>query len=362
MAHPSSTIYSSLRGAVKVDGEMQLRTGIVTAKLVWIGLVVLLQTGCLAPTPPPNTKADARVDIGALLFNDPRLGADGRTSCAGCHNPALAFTDGRALSIGAFGRAGTRNAPSLLGVSDRGPQFWDGRADTLTAAVMQPFTNPREMGHDSIAPVLARIAAQPAYRAVLGEQIDASEVAAALVAYLRSLDGTTSTFDRARASGDYTPLGADAQRGLRLFAGKAQCGGCHLLAGHRPSFSDGQFHHASVGFNRIAGNIHALQQRLAATRDAGLPLGRVILEDSDIAELGRFAVTSRPQDLGAFRTPSLRNVARTAPYMHDGSLHTLEAAIEHELYYRGLASGEPIKLTVEEQRELGAFLRTLDTP
>lgn len=339
---------------------MWLRIGIVATKLACIGLLLLPQTGCMRDANLTGTRRDARIDIGARLFNDPRISADGRTSCASCHKSSLAFTDGNTLPIGAFGRVGTRNAPSLLGVSDRGPQFWDGREDTLAAAVMQPFANPREMGHEGITPALHRIAAQPEYRAALGEEIDAAEIAAALAAYLMSLDVATSAFDRARASGDYASLGYDAQRGLQLFEGKAQCGGCHLVD-ERASFSDGRFHHASVGFQRIAGNIRGMQQRLASVRDSGLPLGRAILEDQDIAELGRFAVTFRPQDLGAFRTPSLRNVGLTAPYMHDGSIPTLEAAIEHEIYYRGLASGQPIKLTVEEQRQIAAFLRTLDT-
>jgi len=334
---------------------MLFRIGIVAAKLAVIGLL-LLPAGCVRHAPQANAQ------LGAQLFNDARLGADGRTSCASCHSSRLAFTDGRTLSVGAFDRIGTRNAPSLLGLSGQGPQFWDGRERTLTAAVMQPFANPREMGHDHIAQALARIAAQPEYREAFGDKIDEADVAGALTAYLLSLDAGTSAFDRAYASGDYASMGGDAQRGLQLFEGKAQCASCHRISGKRPSFNDGQFHHASVGFERIAGHIHALQQQLQATRAAGEPIGRLVLSDQDIAELGRFAVTARPQDLGAFRTPSLRNVARTAPYMHDGSVPTLEAAIEHELYYRGLASGQPIKLTVEEQRQLGAFLRSLDTP
>jgi len=227
---------------------------------------------------------------------------------------------------------------------------------------MQPFINPREMGHDSMKSVLARIGAQSEYRAAFGKRIDEAEVAAALASYLKALNTGESAFDQAYARKDYGSLDGKAQRGLQLFLGKAQCSSCHLISGKRPAFTDGQFHHASVGFEKIAGNIRNLQQRLEAARAGGDPIGRVILADPDIAELGRFAVTSTPQDLGAFRTPSLRNVGRTAPYMHDGSIATLEAAIEHELYYRGLASGQPIKLTVEEQHQLSAFLRTLDSP
>lgn len=226
---------------------------------------------------------------------------------------------------------------------------------------MQPLGNPQEMGHATVADAVQHIGAFPEYRAVFGETIREADIAAALSSYLENLDTGPSQFERARAAGDYSLLGARAQRGMQLFQGKAQCASCHLPDGVSP-FSDDRFHHASVGFGRIAGNIRLLQARLAQARRSGEPLGRMILADAEIAELGRFAVTFDPKDLGAFRTPGLRNVARTAPYMHDGSVQTLEGAIEHELYYRGLTSGQPISLTVEERRDLAAFLTTLSTP
>lgn len=299
-------------------------------------------------------------DVGEALFNDTRLGADGRTSCATCHTSELAFTDGRDKAIGAFGRAGTRNSPSLIGLKGSGPQFWDGREGTLAQAVMQPLGNPREMGHDSIAAAMQQIALIPEYRAFFGEKLSEADVSAALSSYLENLDVGESLYEQARTAGDYRMLGDQAQRGMQLFEGKAQCASCHLTA-EESALSDERFHHASVGFERIAGNIRPLQARLERARLAGEPLGKLILADAEVAELGRFAITSDPQDMGAFRTPSLLNVARTAPYMHDGSIPTLEAAIEHELYYRGLTSGMPVSLTVEERRDLAAFLTTLST-
>lgn len=341
---------------------MRARIGIAATQLALLWLLFSLQMGCMHEEPQPVARESELAQVGGRLFNDPRLGSDGLTSCATCHISSLAFTDGRAVSEGAFGRTGTRNAPSLIGLAEHGPQFWDGRESTLSRAVMQPFSNPKEMGHDSLAPVLARIEAQPGYQSFFGEHVEEAEVAAALVAYVRSLDDGLSAFERAHRTGDFSALGGEAERGMALFQGKAQCASCHLPEGGTHAFSDDRFHHASVGFARIAGNIRALQSRLDRARQAGEPIGRLVLADADIAELGRFAVTAAPQDLGAFRTPGLRNVARTAPYMHDGSIQTLEAAIEHELYYRGLATGQPIKLTVEEQRQLAAFLRTLSTP
>jgi cytochrome c peroxidase len=332
-----------------------------SAKWVLVLAIAGLQPACTpeeAVTPPPR---NSLVQMGEALFKDVRLGADGRTSCATCHISAHAFSDAHAVSIGAFGREGTRNSPSLIGLLEQGPQFWDGREETLAQAVLQPLGNPREMGHDSVTAAVQHIAALPEYRRFFGPQISEADLSEALSSYLLQLDPGPSPYDRARAAGDMALLGAQAQRGLQLFQGKAQCASCHLTEAES-AFSDGRHHHASVGFERIAGNIRSLQSRLEQTRAAGEPLGKVILADTEIAELGRFAVTSDPQDMGAFRTPSLRNVARTAPYMHDGSIQTLDAAIEHELYYRGLASGQPISLTVEERRELLAFLEALSTP
>jgi cytochrome c peroxidase len=338
---------------------VRIRTGIVVAKLI-VAVVLQAVLAACAPADDASTQRDSGLaQVGERLFNDPRLGADGRTSCASCHIASLGFSDGKPVSVGAFGRVGTRNAPSLLGLRDEQLLFWDGREKSLSVAVMQPFFNPQEMGHERLDSALRTVASLPEYREVFGDDVREHEVAAALIAYLHSLGTHDSAFDLATRAGDLSTLGDDAVRGMRLFQGKAQCAGCHLLDGPNPPLSDGRFHHASVGFQRIAGNIRTLQQKVDAARAAGIPSGRVVLTDQDVAELGRFAITGRPQDLGAFRTPSLRNVARTAPYMHDGSVATLEQAIEHELYYRGLATGQPIKLTVEEQRQLASFLRTL---
>lgn len=361
MAHSSSNVYSRIWDGVKDDGHVRIKNGMAATKWTVLCGMLLLASACKDPSRPSNTDTGTLAQIGEALFNDPRLGADGLTSCATCHAREHAFTDARAVSVGAFGRTGTRNAPTLIGLNAEGPQFWDGREMRLADAVMQPLGNPAEMGHDSVAAAMQRIAALPEYQSHFGQNIQAADVSAALTQYLLELDAGSSAHERASAQNDFSQLDPAAQRGMHLFQGKAQCASCHLSDG-RPTFSDEGFHHASVGFERIAGNIRALQERLEAARATGDPLGHLILSDAEIAELGRFAVTAMPQDMGAFRTPNLRNVARTAPYMHDGSIPTLEAAIEHELYYRGLASGQPISLTVEERRDLLAFLQALSTP
>jgi cytochrome c peroxidase len=340
---------------------VHIRNGMAGTKWTLLLALGVLAAACTDRPAKRVIGQDALASIGATLFKDPRLGADGQTSCATCHVAEQAFTDARPLAVGAFGRAGTRNSPSLIGLNAEGPQFWDGRTTRLSDAVMQPLGNPAEMGYESVAAAMQRIAELPEYRSHFGDAIRQSDIAAALTQYLLQLDVGSSPYERARTVNDYSQLDPAAQRGMRLFQGKAQCASCHLPDG-TPSFSDERFHHASVGFERIAGNIRPLQERLEAAGASGRPIGHLIMADADIAELGRFAVTANPQDMAAFRTPNLRNVARTAPYMHDGSIPTLEAAIEHELYYRGLASGQPINLTVEERRDLLVFLEALSTP
>jgi cytochrome c peroxidase len=319
-------------------------------------IVIASLAGCDRMTTSVDSES---VALGRQLFYDTRLSADGKTSCASCHMPDRAFTDGRAVSIGAFGRTGTRNAPTLIGLAEYKRFFWDGRNSSLEDAVLQPLINPSEMGNTSFEPVLEAISGASEYTARLGNTISEADLAKPLVAYLKSLATSTPRSATQLPIQASSKLSHDISVGLQLFRGKAQCSSCHHFDERDHSLTDNEFHHASVGFERIAGNVRATQDRLEATKEAGTPVATIILNDSEISELGRFAVSSKPRDLGAFRTPSLKNVANTAPYMHDGSIDTLEDAIHHELYYRGLANGQPIELTIEEQQQLAAFLRSL---
>lgn len=304
--------------------------------------------------------------MGRRLFQDASLSADGRTSCASCHAPDALFADGRPVSIGAHGRRGTRNAPSLLDAGSLPALFWDGRENELERAALQPFTNPVEMGLSGRGQLLAKAQAGNAYplpsRARGGADAvdDERWIAAALAAYLRTLRSPPSRLQLHLRPTDPVPLSADAAQGMALFRGKAECAACHLLDGTSPSLTDQRYHHTGVGFGQISGNVAQIAAELAALPQARLAAR--ILGEREVAELGRFAASRRPQDLGAFRTPSLYNVADTAPYMHDGSVATLEDAVEREIYYRSLARGRPISLTVEEQRQLVAFLRALSPP
>lgn len=294
--------------------------------------------------------------LGARLFADPRLSADGRVSCVTCHRPEHAFSDGRPVSIGAHGRASTRNAPSLLDVGELLSFFWDGRETRLETVVLQPLTNPVEMGLGSTADLLQRLSADPGYLAAFAGLggVSADNAARALAAHLRTLRSRDSAFDRYQA-GDRDALDTDQRAGLALFIGKAACSECHQVQTGHARFTDDGFHHLGVNDNTIAGRVAGSVQRLKGRSD----LGQAVLTEADIAGLGHFVASRKPADLAAFRTPSLRNVARTAPYMHDGSVATLEEAVDQEVYYRGINKGRPLSMTVEERRQLLAFLRGL---
>lgn len=322
-------------------------------------LITIVISGCHGQD--RTRQQSEAVALGEKLFLDARLSADGRVSCGTCHDPARAFADGNRTSVGVYGRTGTRNATSLLDVPHVEAFFWDGRGRDLTEVVLQPLTNAVEHGNPDLGTVVESVRSIPEYRMIFkrafGRPPDKESIGHALAEFIRSLEPGTTRFERYLASGTQELLTHDEVAGLGLFQGKAKCASCHVI--DDASLTDGQFHHAGIGFERIAGGIAPLLKRIDAAERSGLSLGRLILEDPNIAELGRFASTREPLDLGAFRTPSLRNVANTAPYMHDGSVPTLEAAIDRELYYRGIALGRPIVMTVEEQKQLVAFLRAL---
>lgn len=330
----------------------------------WLLSLALL--GMIAACQPQTAQQQdaARIALGATLFRDPALSADGQVSCSSCHDPNRAFSSPVALPQGVQGRKGTRNAPSLLDVADMQTLFWDGRENQLETVVVQPLTNQVEMALPALAVASHRLR-DPTYRSMLkaafpsGKPSTEETIATALAAYLRSLPKHHSRYDRYLASQGQQGLSQSEKAGLALFTDKADCASCHRIDDANASFSDHRFHHAGISFERVAGRITPMLARLDALQQQGHVIGQAILTDPDVAALGRFAVTRHPAELGAFRTPSLRNVARTAPYMHDGSVQTLPTALDRELYYRGLARGRPIELTVDERHQLLAFLRAL---
>lgn len=309
--------------------------------------------------------SEQQIALGERLFQDHRLSADGSVACITCHDPQRAFTDGKAVSIGVQDQPGTRNAPSLLGLRHVESFFWDGREKALAQATTQPFSNPAEMGMPDIGAVVRVLQQDAEYSTSFAKafpsekQITANSIAHAIGAYLYSLPEHASRYDAHLVSGSI--LNNEERKGLDLFQGKAECSQCHLLQGNPHLFTDHRFHHSGVSFDReTTATVDIL--RTLDDHPPQQPLGHAILSDRTLAEAGRFAATRKPEDLNTFRTPSLRNVALTAPYMHDGSIGTLEQALEHEIYYRGLSRGYPISLTNEEKRQLLAFMNTLTDP
>lgn len=283
--------------------------------------------------PAANAQFDAKVDLGKLLFFDPRLSKDGSISCASCHVPAAGFSDPRQFSIGVGGKMGGRNAPPVLNAAYNHVQFWDGRAGSLEEQALGPMQNPIEMANTLELAVkkLSKVKGyQTRFQAIFGHGVSADGIAQALAAFERTLISTNSPFDRHMA-GDKSALSEAAQRGLALFQGKAKCVLCH----NGPNFTDNKFH------------------------NIGVPQVGPLKED-----LGRYNVTKRDADRGAFKTPSLRSVALTAPYMHTGGFKTLDDVME--FYNKG---GEAVQgkdafmtalnLTDQEKKDLVEFLKSL---
>jgi cytochrome c peroxidase len=271
--------------------------------------------------------------LGRRLFSDKRLSKDGRTSCATCHQQSRHFTDGRRLARGVFGREGRRNTPSILNRVYGQSLFWDGRAATLEDQAHGAITGERDLG-SSMEEVVALVSRDTGYvrdfKKAFGEPVTGTRLSQALATFVRTRLSGSSPFDRF-LSGDAKALGAIERRGLDLFNGRARCGRCH--AG--PLLSDESFHNTGVAWVE----------------------GRFL-------DPGRAGVTGRNGDRGAFKVPSLREVARTAPYMHDGSFERLADVIE--FYDRGGRPNpnldpeiRPLRLTAAEKSALLAFLRSL---
>ena len=305
----------------------------------------------------------AQAVLGKRLFFDARLSADDKIRCASCHQPEKAFSDGLRVSQGIGDRTGTRNAPSLINVVFASSLFWDGRRDTLEAQALDPFINPNEHGLVSIDALVEKARADKTYRdafvSAFGREkqaISAERIRLAIAAYLRTLVAGGSPADRYLYGDEKNALTPTAVRGLELFRGRAGCTECHVIGARDAMLSDGKFHSLGVGMEDIRANLAELATR--AVRRAG-PLDHTVLQDVELAELGRFLVTRDPHDIGKFKTPSLRNVALTAPYMHNGRVATLEEAVEREIYYRGLTTNRPLIVTPNEQADLVVFLRSL---
>jgi cytochrome c peroxidase len=267
--------------------------------------------------PDSNPLTPDKIETGRKLFSDTALSADRTVSCATCHQPDRAFTDGRILARGIHGRDGTRNTPSLVNAGYGRSFFWDGRAGSLEEQVVGPMLNPDEMGLDAKT-VEARTG------------MTMPDVASALASYVRTIRSIESRYDWFQ-SGQTQMLTGDERVGFEIFRGRGQCLTCH----GGPDLTDGRFHNTGAGST-----------------------------NSRHVDEGRFAVTGDDRDRGAFKTPTLRDIALTAPYMHDGSLATLEDVVQ--FYSDGGHRNpnqdprmRPLHFTSEEKHSLVAFLKAL---
>jgi cytochrome c peroxidase len=276
-----------------------------------LSIVIPLGLDLYMPVPENNPLTAEKIELGRQLFFDPRLSADGTIACASCHDPARAFSDGRRIAIGVAGRTGRRNAPALVNRGYGRAFFWDGRSQSLEEQVVKPIEDVNEMS-STIASASARTG------------VAVESIAAALASFVRSLLSGNAKFDRF-VNGERDALTAEEQRGLQLFRGRGNCTSCHV----GPNFTDEKLHNTGVAWNADARTL----------RDAGA---------------GR----------GDFKTPTLRDVALTAPYMHDGSLATLDDVVD---FYDGGgrqnpeldAEIRPLRLGLDDKRALVMFLRAL---
>jgi cytochrome c peroxidase len=323
------------------------------------------------PTSADPGLESARADLGRKLFMDRRLSPNGTMSCGMCHVPEQGFAANElATAVGIEGKSLRRNAPTLLNVGHLALLFHDGREVTLENQLWGPLLAADEMGNLTREAVVTHVQALPEYgpqfaRAFPARGITASTVESALAAYERTLDSGNSRFDRFFFGHESTALSAQERSGLEVFRNKGRCAACHAIGRHDALFTDQGFHNTGVG---------AAKANYAPKR-VRVPLAPGIETELDVADmpgvfspepadLGRFEVTHEERHRFAYKTPSLRNVALTAPYMHDGSVATLEAVIE--FYDRGGIDNPgkdpllaPLGLTAEEKRALVAFLHTL---
>lgn len=297
---------------------------------------VLLGIVLAAPPSQASARDAAVAELGKHLFFDKRLSGGGTVSCATCHDPKKGWTDQRPVSLGARGRAGKRNAPTILNLSLHYSEtvFWDGRSKSLEEAVAEPIKDPFEMDStiEGSVQAIARVPGYaPLFKAAFGDEaVTFERISRSIAAFERTLVSTDSPYDRYQ-SGDPSALTDSAKRGMKHFFGKAACAACHS----GPALSDGQFHNIGIG------------------------------TDKKPADPGRFKVTRHKRDQGAYKTPTMRNLRYTFPYMHDGSMATLEEVVE--FYDRGGLDNEwmdpdvqPLHLTAAEKKELVDFLDALN--
>ena len=320
--------------------------------------------------PPDNPQSSEKISLGQKLFFERRLSVDGTVSCSTCHDPQLAFTDRKPVSVGIKGRLGQRNAPTILNALYNKTQFWDGRVNTLEEQAANPIVNAFEMGHPTLDTAVAQIASveeyQQAFQRVFGRPPNGPDLLRAIASYERTQLSFDSPFDRFIA-GDNNAIDASAKRGWELFNTQARCNKCHALTDTQRDvtvFTDNDFHNIGIGI--IRHDVVALARQAEQLIKSGdtAAIDRAAIQ-TDMSALGRFLITKKDKDIASFKTPDIRNVLVTGPYFHDGSQETLWDVIDHYNKGDGLQNPyldediQPLALTETDIDDLVAFMASL---
>lgn len=351
--------------------SLEARVGKETDLLAWaynppLGLPPL-------PVPEGNPLTRKKIELGRKLFFDRRLSLNGTQSCAMCHVPEQGFTNNElATAVGLEGQIVGRNAPTLYNVGYKTRMFHDARESTLEQQAWQPMVNPVEMANPSIGWVIAKLRELKDYdslfEAAFGDRdVTMNSVAEALASYQRTLLVANSPFDRWHFGDEEDALDASAKRGFELFTGRASCSSCHLIGEDYALFTDDGLHNTGTGYERAMGEAPGPRRvALAPGIFAEVSAENVAVVSNLGAgnDLGRYEVTGNVNDRWHYKTPTLRNVALTAPYMHDGSMLTLDDVVA--FYNRGGVPNplqdtriRPLGLSAQDKADLLAFLESL---
>ncbi|MGE0378180.1 MAG: cytochrome-c peroxidase, partial [Planctomycetaceae bacterium] len=280
--------------------------------------------------PEDNPSSEAKVALGRQLYFDTRLSQDNSVSCASCHDPAKGWSNGEAFATGVRGQKGGRSAPTVINTAYNYFQFWDGRAGSLEEQALGPIANPIEMAlplDEAVSKLNGIAGYREQFQKTFGTDVTQEGIAKAIAAFERTVISGDAPYDQFVA-GDKGAMSLPARHGRTLFFGKAHCSACHV----GPNFTDNAFHNLGVNIDR------------------------------DQPDVGRQAISNLLGDRGSFKTPTLREIARTAPYMHDGSLQTLEEVVAY--YNKGATPNSqldeelaPLNLSPAEQQDLVTFLK-----
>jgi cytochrome c peroxidase len=315
--------------------------------------------------------SSAKIALGKKVFFDPRLSLTDNLSCAMCHIPAQGFTNNHmATSVGITGKTGRRNAPTILNSGFLQRLFHDGREYTLEQQAWGPLLDHNEMGNPSIGFVIHKIKSlndyQELFEQAFNKPVTMETLGMAIASYERTLIAANSPFDRWYYQQQENAISPAAKKGFRLFTGKAGCSSCHLVNKQYALFTDDKLHNTGIGYQQFSTKAPLSNQKtIFSWISMQAPVDKITrLPRPGANDQGLYEITLNPDDLWRYKTPTLRNIAKTAPYMHNGQMHCLEEIVR--FYNQGGASNaglslliKPLHLNNDEINQLVAFLNSL---